>query len=116
MIYYYSGGKMRVIDIFKDCLKIQKKKSRDYQNTKSRIKQLDYYPQGVLSIMNMIHTKTTRLWSLLESKDNPNYESLEDNAKDLINYTAFLIKYINYGFDGQDYKRNIFNEEMKNDK
>jgi len=53
---------------------------------------------------------------LLESKDNPNYESLEDNAKDLINYTAFLIKYINYGFDGQDYKRNIFNEEMKNDK
>jgi len=101
-------------EIFNKCLAIQQAKSEDYQNKKSSIKQIDYYPQGALSIMNMIHTKTTRLWSLLESHEDPNYESIEDNALDLINYTSFFIKYINYGFDGQDLTKDIFNKE-KND-
>jgi hypothetical protein len=51
------------------------------------------------------------VWSLLESEEDPNYESIEDNALDLINYTSFFIKYINYGFDGQDLTKDIFNKD-----
>ena len=85
-----------------ECLEILKKKSEDYQNKESRIKQVDYYPRGALSIMEMIHTKTTRLWSLIETDGEPNFEGIEDNAKDLINYATFLILFHRGKIDGQD--------------
>ena len=50
----------------------------------------------------MIHTKTTRLWSLIEKDGEPNFESIEDNAKDLINYASFLIAYKRGKIDGQN--------------
>lgn len=85
-----------------ECIEIQSKKSKDYQNKNSRIKHIDYYPRGLLSIMEMIHTKTTRLWSLIEKDGEPNFESIEDNAKDLINYASFLIAYKRGKIDGQN--------------
>ena len=51
--------------------------------------------------MEMIHTKTTRLWSLVEKDGEPNFEGIEDNAKDLINYASFLIAYKRGKIDGQ---------------
>ena len=38
------------IKVLQECAEIQDKKSRDYQNPNSRIKQADYYPRGVMSI------------------------------------------------------------------
>ena len=66
--------------------------SNDYQNDNSRIRQADYYPRGVMSIMELINTKTIRLWSVLEAMENdpnyePNFEGVEDSLKDLINYS-----------------------------
>lgn len=102
------------IDVINECVALQIQKAHDYQNPQSRIKQIDYYPRGVLSIMEMIHTKTTRMWSVLEAAENsagqPNFESLEDSAKDLINYASFFVTYLRKEFDGQDKTKDIFNK------
>ena len=49
------------LKVLQECAEIQAKKSNDYQNPNSRIVQADYYPRGVMSIMELIHTKTIRV-------------------------------------------------------
>jgi hypothetical protein len=69
---------------------LQVKKSNDYQNPTSTIKQAHYYTRGAASIFDIMHTKMLRIRSVMEAMENdPNYnanfESIEDSAKDLIN-------------------------------
>ena len=104
------------IKVLQECAEIQDKKSRDYQNPNSRIKQADYYPRGVMSIMELINTKTIRLWSVLEAMENdpdyePNFESIEDALKDLINYSSFAVAYARGKIDGQDPNRDFLNRD-----
>jgi hypothetical protein len=106
------------IKVLQECAEIQDKKSRDYQNPNSRIRQSDYYPRGILSIMELINTKTIRLWSVLEAMENdpnyePNFESIEDSLKDLINYSSFAVAYSRGKIDGQDPNRDFLNREKK---
>ena len=72
---------------------IQLKKSEDYNNGQNSIK--SYFPFGLMSYSQMIHTKSQRLISLAvaEKQDNPNFESVTDTALDLINYATFLAEY-----------------------
>ena len=111
------GQKMKdSIKVLQECAEIQDRKSRDYQNPNSRIKQADYYPRGVMSIMELINTKTIRLWSVLEAMENdpdyePNFESIEDSLKDLINYSSFAVAYARGGIDGQDTNRDFLNRD-----
>ncbi len=104
------------IKVLSECSDIQLKKSKDYQNPNSRIKQADYYPRGVMSIMELINTKTIRLWSLIEAMENdpsyePNFESIEDSLKDLINYASFAVAYSRGKIEGQDPHRDFLNRE-----
>jgi len=108
------------IKVLQECAEIQDRKSRDYQNEKSRIRQADYYPRGVMSIMELINTKTIRLWSVLEAMENdpnyePNFESVEDSLKDLINYASFAVSYSRGKIDGQDPSRDFLNRKAKED-
>jgi len=108
------------IKILSECSDIQLKKSKDYQNPNSRIKQADYYPRGVMSIMELINTKTIRLWSLIEAMENdpsyePNFESIEDSLKDLINYASFAVAYSRGKIEGQDPNRDFLNREKAKD-
>jgi len=103
------------IAVLYECADIQESKSKDYRNDLSRIKHIDYMPRGALSIMEMIHTKTTRLWSLIEaceqdSKHKPNHESIEDSAKDLINYSSFLVAFLRGKIEGQNKDKDLFNK------
>ena len=53
------------------------------------------------------------MWSVLEAAESgkdPNFESLEDSAKDLINYASFFVTYLRKEFDGQDKTKDIFNK------
>ncbi|QDP51745.1 MAG: hypothetical protein GOVbin1578_8 [Prokaryotic dsDNA virus sp.] len=102
---------MNAKEIYKLCLLMQERKGSDYQNTNSSVKQIDYYPNGVKDIVCMMHTKLTRIRSCLDA-DFVNNESIEDSAYDLINYTTFLIMYLNYSFDGQTKDKDIFNNEI----
>lgn len=107
------------IKVLSECAELQDKKSNDYQNEKSRIVQADYYPRGVVSIMDIVHAKTLRIWSVLEAMENDpeysqNYESVEDSFKDLINYASFGVAYMRGGIDGQDPDKDILNRRKVN--
>ena len=107
------------IKVLQECADLQLKKSNDYQNPNSTIRQADYYPRGIASIIDVIHAKTLRMRSVLEAMENdpnyaPNFESIEDSAKDLINYGSFLAAYVRGGIDGQNPDRDFLNRNRKN--
>jgi hypothetical protein len=106
------------LKVLMEAAQIQTKKSNDYQNPNSRIKQADYYPRGFASILDVMHAKVLRMQSVLEAMEsdpnyNPNFESLEDSCIDLINYASFGAAYIRGGIDGQDPDRDFLNRPLK---
>ena len=110
---------MKPLDILKNAAELIVKKGNDYQNPKSRIRQADYYPNGAQTILDIMVGKVNRMQSVLEAmRDDENYmenfESLQDSAIDLINYTAFFAAYLDYDIDGQTKERDIFNRMIDN--
>ena len=106
------------INVLQECAALQLKKSNDYQNPNSRIKQADYYPRGVASILDTIHGKVLRAYSVMEAMENdpqyqPNFESLEDSFKDMINYASFAVAYSRGKIEGQDGNRDFLNKPIK---
>ena len=104
------------LKVLEECADLQLKKSNDYQNPNSNIQQADYYPRGIASLLDIVHAKTLRMYSVLEAMENdpnyePNFESLEDSAKDLINYVSFIAAYIRGGIDGQSPDRDFLNRK-----
>lgn len=96
---------------------IQLKKSNDYQNAESRIKQAQYYPRGCATILDLIHSKVLRMYSVMEAMENdknykPNFESLEDSAIDLINYGSFFVSFMRGKMEGQDPTRDFLNRKI----
>ena len=89
------------IIVLQECAELQSKKSEDYQNPNSQVKQAMHYRRGVDSIHDTMHGKMLRAQSLLESGDAANFESLEDTYKDLINYASFAVSYIRGKMEGQ---------------
>jgi hypothetical protein len=105
------------VSVLQECIDLQNKKANDYQNSTSRIRQADYYPNGVLTIHDIMHAKMLRMKSVMEAMINdpnytPNFESLEDSAKDLINYSSFFVSYIRGKIDGQEPVYDIFNRQI----
>tara|TARA_B100001094_G_C17993665_1_gene701517 strand:- start:188 stop:748 length:561 start_codon:yes stop_codon:yes gene_type:complete len=105
------------LKVLQECSDLQLKKANDYQNPNSHIKQADYYPRGVASLLDIIHAKTLRMYSVLEAMEHdenyePNFESLEDSAKDLINYGSFIVAYLRGGIDGQSPQRDFLNRKV----
>jgi len=106
------------IKVLDECKEIQLKKAQDYQNPHSNIKQADYYPNGCASILDMMHTKMLRLRSVIEALQNDpgyveNFESIEDSAKDLINYASFFVEYYRGKMEGQDTNKNFLNKKKE---
>jgi hypothetical protein len=105
------------IKIINEAIALQLKKSNDYQNDKSHIRQADYYPRGVLTILDIVYAKVLRMYSVIEAMENdPNYkqnfESIEDSCKDLINYASFIGAYARGGIDGQKIDRDFLNRKI----
>jgi len=103
------------IKVLDEAIHIQLQKAHDYQNDNSSVKQIDYYPRGCASIYDMMNTKMLRIKSVMdavEAKPNhgTNFESLEDSAIDLINYTTFFVEYLRGKMQGQDKNKDIFNK------
>ena len=102
------------VKALRECIELQLRKSRDYQNPNSTVKQADYYPSGVKTIHEICHAKMLRAKSVMEAMENDpsysqNFESLEDSFKDLINYASFAISYCREQIPGQTPGHNIFN-------
>lgn len=106
------------VNVLRECIDLQLRKSRDYQNPNSTVRQADYYPTGVFTIHEIMHAKMLRAKSVMEAMLNDpdykqNFESLEDSYKDLINYASFAVSYIRGQIDGQKPDRDMFNRENK---
>jgi hypothetical protein len=105
------------VNVLRECIDLQNKKANDYQNPNSTIKQADYYPSGCLTILEIIQAKVLRMRSVMEAMQNdpnykPNFESLEDSAKDLINYASFYVSYSRGMVDGQESDRDFLNRKI----
>lgn len=102
------------IKVLQECVDLQLKKASDYQNPNSTIVQADYYPSGCRTILEIINAKVLRMRSVMEAMESdvgyaPNFESLEDSAKDLINYASFFVSYSRGEMDGQRSDRDWLN-------
>lgn len=100
-------------NILLEAAEIQEKKGQDYNNAVSRVTQADYYPNGVYSILDICQAKVLRMYSVLDTMQaggNPNFESIEDSAIDLINYASFVAAYVRGQVPGQKTDRDIFNK------
>jgi hypothetical protein len=100
------------IKVLRECIDLQSRKSQDYQNPNSTVKQAMHYRRGVDSIHDVLQGKMYRAQSLLESQraDSANFESLEDTYMDIINYASFAVSYIRGKMEGQDGTRDMFNK------
>jgi hypothetical protein len=104
------------VQVLHECIGIQERKSMDYQNPNSNVKQADYYPSGIKTIYEIVLAKTLRMKSLIEQYElnadvQPKNESIEDSAMDAINYLSFLVAYIRGEIAGQDTSRDILNRK-----
>jgi hypothetical protein len=57
------------------------------------------------------------MYSVIEAMENdpeyqPNFESIEDSGKDLINYSSFLVAYMRGKVDGQEADRDFLNRRI----
>ena len=98
------------VNVLYECAELQLRKSQDYQNPDSNITQAMHYRNGVNTIHDMMHQKLLRAQSLLEANGDPNFESLEDTYKDLINYASFAVSYMRGKMEGQVSGRDMFNK------
>jgi hypothetical protein len=103
------------IKVLNECIDLQTKKSNDYQNPNSNVVQAMHYRRGIDSIHDIIQGKVYRAQSLLEAAvhDTPNYESLEDTYKDIINYCSFAVSWLRFKMEGQNQFRDIFNKRLE---
>lgn len=104
------------VKVLKECIDLQIRKSADYQNERSSVKQAMHYRRGLDTIHDMLHQKMLRALSLIETMKNepdskPKFESLEDTYKDIINYSSFAVSYMRGKMDGQDPNKDMFNED-----
>lgn len=103
------------VKVLNECINLQLKKSQDYQNPNSNVVQAMHYRRGIDTIHDTIQGKLYRAQSLLEAaaQDSPNFESLEDTYKDIINYCSFAVSWLRFKMEGQDLSKDIFNKYAK---
>ena len=104
--------KKESVEVLKECIELQNRKSQDYQSKESNVTQAMHYRRGVDSIHDIIQGKCYRAQSLLESGGDPNFESLEDTYKDIINYCSFAVSYMRGKMVGQSSDRDMFNKQI----
>ena len=109
-VYLENDGCQRILSIdelnlfakmspvFREVTEIAIKKSQDYNNGNGQpASRAVYFPFGLLSYAQMLHTKSQRLNSLAQQDKAPNNESVRDTLLDMINYATFAVEAIDKG-------------------
>jgi len=68
------------------------KKAEDYNA--GTVNRDSYFPFGLQSYAQMLHTKSQRLISLCGKAESENFESARDTCLDLINYAGFAADWL----------------------
>jgi hypothetical protein len=77
---------------------LRARKAQDYRQGFATLK--DYFPFGLKSHAQMIHTKDLRLMNLVSTDRTPNHEGIRDTLLDLINYATFAVEDLDGVIDG----------------
>jgi NTP pyrophosphatase (non-canonical NTP hydrolase) len=92
-------AKARMFDelspVFQEITKLRAAKGEDYNNVPGG--RDAYFPFGHQSYAHMLNTKTLRVMSLVNAMGSgrvPNFESVRDSVRDLVNYGAFYAEWI----------------------
>jgi len=86
-------NKQRYLELIQPAIEIVQKKDQDYGNAK--LGRESYFPFGAKSYVQMLHVKSQRLVSLTQEENvTPNFESVEDTLKDMINYAVFMLDWM----------------------
>lgn len=83
------GGSMGAVG---EALTIVVGKSQDYNA--GAVDRDSYFPLGLASYAQMLHTKSLRLVSLASKPRDAVFESARDTALDIINYASFLADWL----------------------
>lgn len=78
--------------LIEPCIEVVEKKHEDYNGETHTLE--SYFPFGLKSYVQMLHVKTQRLVQLANSEQEPNFESIVDTVKDLINYSVFTLAHL----------------------
>lgn len=103
------------VKVLKEAIELQLKKSNDYQNPNSRVKQSDYYEHGIDTLLDTVKAKYLRIISIseaLKAGQNVNYEGIKDSCIDSINYLSFICAYMDGDIQGQSSNKDIFNRDI----
>ena len=95
----------RAKEILEEQKQVLDNKGKDYQNPNSSITDADYYKWDKVPGMTMMQTKLLRYASVIEGGNNPNHEGATDSLRDLINYAARTLAYL----ETQEGKTNMTN-------
>jgi len=89
---------MTLEELFEKCQKITNDKRQDYTSTSTANRNENFHRSAIIvswftrerdkPYAALIGTKLARLGSLLSKDGEPNFESIEDNFADIINYFA----------------------------
>lgn len=82
----------RAIEVLEECANLMERKGQDYQG--GSVQDDDYYPHGWRSFDTMLTTKVLRFRSVMEQQNDVNFDTAEDCLRDLINYAARCIVYL----------------------
>ena len=82
----------RSIEILEECGNLIRKKGQDYQG--GTVTDPEYYPHGWQSFDTMLQTKLLRFRSVMEQEGKVNFDSADDCLRDLINYSARCIVWL----------------------
>lgn len=82
----------RAIEVLEECASLMERKGQDYQG--GSVQDDDYYPHGWQSFDTMLTTKVLRFRSVMEQQNDVNFDTAEDCLRDLINYAARCIVYL----------------------
>jgi hypothetical protein len=92
------------VKVLRECISLMIKKSEDYNSGSGGTLPIDYYPFGMISLYQMLHTKLMRVKSVMENAltgKSTNFESIEDSLKDLMIYSSFAVEFNRRQMRGQ---------------
>ena len=102
--YLYDATK-----VLEECVDLMVRKGKDYQG--GSVCDDDYYPHGWKSFDTMLTTKMLRFRSVMEQQGHVNYDTADDCLRDLINYAACCVVWLNR----HSQQEHLENEELVND-
>ena len=82
----------RACEILEEAAAVLQKKGEDYAG--GSVKDTDYFKYDGVPGMPLMYTKILRYYSLMTQGGAQNFEGVEDTLKDLINYAARTIAYL----------------------